>query len=63
MSVTPTCMICDRPEERPAALADESSFVCRRCEHSQAHLLDDDDDGDGRADARHLTILTIEIDD
>jgi hypothetical protein len=55
-------MICDRPGDRPATLADEGSFVCRSCEQRHAHLLDDDD-GDGCTDARQLTILSIEVDD
>lgn len=57
----PTCMICSTPGV--VAANDDSSYVCKRCEVSHAHVLDDDDDRDGRADARHLTILTIDIDE
>jgi hypothetical protein len=57
----PTCMICNRPGN--AAADGESVYVCERCEQSHAHLLDDDDDVDGRAESRHLTILTIDIDE
>jgi hypothetical protein len=57
----PTCMICRKPAT-PAASGD-SSYVCPRCNERHAHLLDDDDDPDGRADARHLTVLAIDIDD
>lgn len=57
----PICMICSTPGV--AAFNDDSSHVCRRCETNHAHVLDDDDDRDGRAESRHLTILTIDIDE
>ena len=63
MSTIPTCMICGSHEERPASLSDEGSYVCRRCGQIQAHLLDDEDDSDGRGDARHLTVRLIESED
>lgn len=58
-----TCMICNATDRRRSPSADEGSYVCPSCERSQAHLLDDDDDLDGRSDARHLTILAIDLDE
>ena len=58
-----TCMICNATDLRRSASADEGSYVCPSCERSQAHLLDDDDYLDGRSDARHLTILAIDLDE
>lgn len=57
----PTCMICNRAGT--AAAGGASEYVCERCEETHAHLLDDEDDVDGRAEARHLTILSIDVDD
>lgn len=57
------CMICNTTDRRVTAPSDEAAYVCARCEQAQAHLLDDDDDPDGRSDARHLTILAIDVDD
>jgi hypothetical protein len=56
-------MICNAPDGRRSPSADEGSYICASCEQSQAHLLEDDDDLDGRSDARHLTILTIDVDE
>jgi hypothetical protein len=56
-------MICNSNEGRRTPASDEAGYICPRCEQSQAHLLDDDDDLDGRSDARHLTILAIDVDE
>jgi hypothetical protein len=56
-------MICNVTDRRRSPSADEGSHVCPNCERSHAHLLEDDDDLDGRSDARHLTILTIDLDE
>jgi Zn finger protein HypA/HybF involved in hydrogenase expression len=56
-----TCMICSTPSA--AAANEDSSYVCQHCEAKHAHVLDDDDDRDGRAEARQLTILAIDIDE
>lgn len=58
-----TCMICNMTDPRRTRGTDQVSHVCPRCEKTHAHLLDDDDDLDGRSDARHLTILAIDLDD
>lgn len=58
-----TCMICNATDGRRSPSVDEGSYICARCEQSQAHLLEDDDDLDGRSDARQLTILAIDLDD
>jgi hypothetical protein len=55
-----TCMICGTPGL--AAANEDGGYVCERCEANHAHVLDDDD-RDERAEARHLTILTIDIDE
>jgi hypothetical protein len=56
-------MICNTNDGRRTPASDEAGYICPRCEQSQAHLLDDDDDLDGRSDARHLTILAIDVDE
>jgi len=63
MSVKPTCMICGQTGDRPLSGAESTEYLCFRCDEAQASLLDDDDDSDGRDDARHLTILSIDVDE
>lgn len=58
-----TCMICNMTDGRRTQASDPGGYVCPRCEQTHAHLLDDDDDLDGRSDARHLTILAIDLDE
>jgi hypothetical protein len=58
-----TCMICNSTDRLRSPSADDGSHVCPSCARSHAHLLDDDDDLDGRSDARHLTILAIDLDE
>ncbi len=63
MAQRPTCMICGQADHHPQFDPDDVHFVCRGCDAAQTHLLDDDDDPDGRETARHLTILSIDIDE
>ena len=62
MSTSPTCVFCGATADQLAAGSDEPSFVCKHCERHRLPLLDDDGD-DGRPEARHLTILSIDVDE